>query len=63
MTTKRTQYTLRPGKYIEYDFPLKEANRLAQKEGNWQPFKRRGCRALLYPEPAQPDEITDGRLA
>lgn len=29
---KRTPYTLRPGKYIEYDFPLREVNRLAQKE-------------------------------
>jgi putative DNA methylase len=32
MTTNRTPYTLRPGKYIEYDFPLREVNRLAQKE-------------------------------
>jgi len=27
-------YTLRPGKHIEYDFPLREVNRLAQKEAN-----------------------------
>ena len=39
------------------------ADRLAQREGGWQPFKRHGCRALLYPEPAQPDEISNGRLA
>ena len=29
------------------------ADRLAQPEGGWRPFERgRGCRALLYPEPA-----------
>ncbi len=39
------------------------ADRLAQPEGEWQPFRRRGCRALLYPEPAKPDAYTDGRLA
>ncbi len=38
-------------------------DRLAQAQGNWRPFKRQGCRALLYPEPAQPDAFTDGRLA
>jgi putative DNA methylase len=32
MTEQRTSYTLRPGKYIEYDFPLHEVNRLAEKE-------------------------------
>ena len=39
------------------------ADRLAQPEGHWRPFERRGCRALLYPEPARPDKHTDGRLA
>lgn len=39
------------------------ADRLAQPEGNWRPFQRRGCRGLLYPEPAQADVFTDGRLA
>lgn len=39
------------------------ADRLAQPEGRWQPFERRGCRALLYPQPAQPDKFTNGRLA
>jgi len=32
MTERHIPYTLRPGKYIEYDFPLREVNRLAQKE-------------------------------
>ena len=32
MPEQRTAYILRPGKYIEYDFPLREVNRLAQKE-------------------------------
>jgi adenine-specific DNA methylase len=32
LTERHTPYTLRPGKYIEYDFPLREVNRLAQKE-------------------------------
>lgn len=32
MTERRSSYTFRPGKYIEYDFPLREVNRLAQKE-------------------------------
>jgi len=32
MTGPSSPYTLRPGKYIEYDFPLREVNRLAQKE-------------------------------
>lgn len=28
------------------------ADRLAQREGEWQPFKRkRGCRAVVFPEP------------
>lgn len=39
------------------------ADRLAQAEGSWRPFERKGCRALLYPEPAAPDAYTDGRLA
>ena len=39
------------------------ADRLAQKQGAWKPFERRGCRALVYPEPAQPDANLDGRLA
>jgi pimeloyl-ACP methyl ester carboxylesterase len=39
------------------------ADRLAQPEGAWRPFQRKGCRSLLYPEPARPDEATDGRLA
>lgn len=39
------------------------ADRLSQKEGNWLPFERRGCRALLYPKPAQPEDIISGRLA
>ncbi len=34
MTEKAAPFTLRPGKYIEYDFPLREVNRLAQKEAN-----------------------------
>jgi adenine-specific DNA methylase len=32
MTDHNTPYTLRPSKYIEYDFPLREVNRLAEKE-------------------------------
>jgi len=32
MVERQITYTLRPGKYIEYDFPLREVNRLAQKE-------------------------------
>jgi hypothetical protein len=32
MPEHQMTYTLRPGKYIEYDFPLREVNRLAQKE-------------------------------
>jgi|GEM_PF-197464 len=32
MIEHHSPYTLRPGKYIEYDFPLREVNRLAQKE-------------------------------
>ena len=39
------------------------ADRLSQPEGGWTPFERRGCRAILYPEPAQAEDITDGRLA
>jgi len=39
------------------------ADRLSQPERGWQPFERRGCRSLLYPVPAQPDDFTDGRLA
>ncbi len=39
------------------------ADRLAQPEGQWRPFKRHGCRTLWYPKPAQPDAFTDGRLA
>jgi adenine-specific DNA methylase len=34
LNENRTAYTLRPGKYIEYDFPLREVNRLARKEAN-----------------------------
>jgi len=29
-----SKYALRPGEYIEHDFPLLEVNRLAQKEAN-----------------------------
>ncbi|MBK1723210.1 esterase/lipase family protein [Thiocystis violacea] len=29
------------------------ADRLAQPEGQWQPFERRGLKAWLYPEPAR----------
>jgi len=32
MPEQHSPYTLRPGRYIEYDFPLREVNRLAQKE-------------------------------
>jgi adenine-specific DNA methylase len=32
MIERQGNYSLRPGKYIEYDFPLQEVNRLAQKE-------------------------------
>ncbi|MFW6116771.1 MAG: DUF1156 domain-containing protein, partial [bacterium] len=32
MTEHSITYILRPGKYIEYDFPLREVNRLAEKE-------------------------------
>jgi hypothetical protein len=27
------------------------ADRLAQSEDNWQPFRRSGCRALFFPKP------------
>ncbi|MEM9967888.1 MAG: alpha/beta hydrolase [Pseudomonadota bacterium] len=30
------------------------ADRLAQPEGDWQPFDRSGFRSLVYPEPAYP---------
>jgi hypothetical protein len=39
------------------------ADRLSQPVGGWQPFERRGCRAILYPEPAHAEAITYGRLA
>lgn len=31
------------------------ADRLAQLEGQWTPFHRRGWRSLAYPDPARPD--------
>jgi hypothetical protein len=31
------------------------ADRLAQPEGEWRPFSRRGARRLLYPEPDRID--------
>src|SRR5512136_802678 len=35
MTREMTVTSIRrPGKYIEYDFPLREVNRLAQREAN-----------------------------
>ena len=30
------------------------ADRLAQREGTWAPFHRRGWRSLLFPDPARP---------
>ncbi len=38
-------------------------DRLSQPEGQWQPFKRTGCRAFFYPKPAQPDTLGNERLA
>lgn len=37
------------------------ADRLSQPLGRWQPFERKGVRALLYPEPAKPGNL-NGRL-
>ena len=31
------------------------ADRLAQPEGQWRPFDRRGIRGLLYPDPQRPE--------
>ncbi len=36
------------------------ADRLAQPEGDWRPFQRRGLRARLYPDPHRPDNTGHG---
>ena len=43
--------------FVEGGIAKALAERLVQPEGQWQPFERRGWRAVVCPRPARPSDL------